>query len=425
MEENCEMKTTEIAEPKSKALGSLGGQIVALANALLKEIQDTWDESKIENLRENGRTLVAQAESFMIDSQEKYQSANEFFLSIAQYDKAGSALLDPVVEVAHHPHKLVCDIRTEFRTPAKTAKTIIETKILAWKESERKRIAAEQAKLDAERKAKEAEDRRKLEEKARLEREKAEKERREAEVKAREEREKAEQARREKVEAETRARKAEEEKRVAEEAERKAKEAREKAEREAREAEASGRKAEADAARERAARQKAEEDLARERADRQREQEENERREASRQGEVAIQADLKAQKATDKGEIAAQQRLDLADAHEMSAAAVFQAPTVMAPTVNKSEVTSKGTASGARDWSVEILDEVEVLRAVVKGIDAGGFPISVLNLDPDKMQAAFKRWARVSEIKIYEKNGVRIVETEKLSARTSSKSKAA
>lgn len=413
----------ELEQARPRALGEVGRRVQALANELLKEIGNTWDENKLDRIRENGRLLVEQAEGFTIANQEQYMAANEFFVSIAQYKKEGTAFIDPIVEVAYMPHKMVCDIRTEFETPANKAKAVMETKILAWKEAERKRVTAEQARLDAERKAKEAEERRKLEEKARVEREKSERERREAEAKAREEREKAEKARREKEEAEARARRAEQDKRAAEEAERRAKEAKEVAEREAREAEEAGRKAEAEAARARADQQRAEEALARERAERQREKEENERREAARKGEEAVQADLKAQKATDKGEIAAQQRMDLAEAHEMSAEAVFQAPNVVTSTVNKSEVTSKGTASGSKDWSVEILDEVEVVRAVSKGIENGGLPISVLNLDPKAMQAAFKRWARVSEIKRYEQNGVRIVETEKLSARASSKMK--
>lgn len=413
----------KLVQARPRALGEVGKRVQALANELLKEIGETWDENKLERIRENGRLLVERAEGFKIETQDQYMAANEFFVAIAQYKKEGTAFIDPIVEVAHMPHKMVCDIRTEFDTPAKKAKAVMEVKILAWKEAERKRIAAEQARLDAERKAKEAEERRKLEEKARIEREKAEKERREAEEKARVEREKAEKARREKEEAEERARKAEQEKREAEEAERLAKEAKEKAEREAREAEEAGRKAEAEAARERAERQRIEEALAKERAERQREQEETERKEAARKSEEAAQAEIKAQKATDKGEIAAQARLELAESHEMRAEAVFQAPTIVAPTVNKSEVTSKGTASGSRDWNVEILDEMEVVRAVARGIDNGGLPISVLNLDPKAMQSSFKRWARVSEIKRYEQNGVRIVETEKLSARASSKAK--
>jgi hypothetical protein len=417
------LNETEGKALSTRVIGDVGRRIQTLAQNIMEDISKYWDEDKIDRLRANGKALVTQAEGFMIDSQEKYLQANEFFLSIAQYDKQGSALIDPIVEVAHHPHKLICDIRTEFKNPAKTAKAIIEAKILAWKESERKRQAAEQARLDAERKAAEARERERIEAKAREEREKSERLRREAEERARIETEKAERARREAREANERAEKAERDKRAAEESRRMALLAQENAEREAREAEAAGREAEARAARERAERERIEERLAQERLDRNEELAISARAEAESSNNLAQLSDSKAQREIDKGEIAAQQRLDLSEAHEARAESVFHAPTIVAPTVGKSEVTSKGTASGSKDWSIELLDEMEILRAVIKGINDGGFPISVLALDTEKMQSAFKRWARTMEIKRYERNGVRIVEKEKLSARVSSKAK--
>jgi len=415
--------TNDLDKPKTRALGALGKRILVLANDLVKEISSTWDDEQIQRIKDNGAALVKRAEGVVIETQEEYDAANEFFLSIAQYDKSGSAVIDPVVESAHLPHQMVCDIRREFKDPAAVARKIVNDKIVAYKENQEKKRIAEQARLDAERKAKEAEERAKLEAKAREERLKAEQARKDAEAKAEIERKKAEQAREAQKEAERREHEAREAEAKAQAAAAAAREAKEKAEREAAEAKKNGDLAEARAAQERADKLKAEEALAKERFLREESAAIAAASQASAYGQVAGKADLNAQKAIDKGAVAEQRHLSASDTHASAAETVFVPPTVVTSSVNKSEVTSKGTAAGVPIWDVTITDEAEIVRAVARGINEGGFPISILALDPEKMKVAFARWAKVSELDLYERNGVRIVKTQRLTARPSSKAK--
>lgn len=431
-------------DKKTGSIGLVGKKIMALARDAQNEIETRWNESTMEKIKANGVKLVEEANDFKITDQNTFNNANQHFVQISQYKKEGGAFIEPLVEAMHHPHAMTCDIRREFYDPADMAKKIFEKKINEWKIAERKRIEAEQNRLNAERKAKEEAERQRLEEKVRLEREKAENERREAEKKAAAEREKAAQARRDQEAAEARARKAEADRLAAEKA---AKDAKEESAHKAAQAEAeriaaekaakaakdekSRKAAQAEADRLAAEKEKAKaEETERIRAemaeaDRLAEEKEKAEAEAKDRSRTAFKAEQQAHKETSNGEIAAQKREQTAEAHEANAQAVFTPPTIAVPTVKKTEVTPIGKAIGKADWEVTILDEMELVKAVAAGQTNGGFPLSVLNLDPERVKAALKRWAKMSlTTQRYEGNGVFIEATERLSARVNSKAKA-
>lgn len=381
-------------DQKPSSIGFVGKKIIGLARDAQNEIMTRWDEPTMERIKANGTKLIEEAQKFAITNHDTFNKANHYFVRIAQYKKEGGAFIEPLVEAMRHPHTMTCDIRREFYDPADMAKKIFEKKITEWKTAERKRIEAEQNRLNAERKAKEEAERQRLEEKVRLEREKAENERREAEKKAAAEREKASQARREQEAAEARVRKAEADRLAAEKT---AKDAKDEESRKVAQAEAD--KLEAERAKAQA--------------------------EATERNRAAFKAEQQAHKETSNGEIAAQKREQTAEAHEANAQAVFTPPTIAVPTVKKTEITSIGKAIGKKDWDVTILDEMELVKAVAAGLTNGGFPISVLNLVPERVEAALKRWAKMSlTTQRYEGNGVLIEATEKLSARVNSKAKA-
>jgi hypothetical protein len=384
-----------VSAPKQNGkglIGAIGSKLTGLVGDIRDLIAQHWNEETMELIKRNGESLITQATAAKVETPEEYAAATEFFVSISQYKKKGAEYIDPFVNTFRQPWAVACDIRNQFEKPAEEAKEIIEKKITAYKAAERRRIEAEQARLDAERKAKEEADRIKLEAKAREEREKADKIRREAEEKARQERETAEKKRREQEEAEARARKAEYDRKEAEAAQQRS------IEQQDREAFLKA-KAEADA-------KEAEERAARE--------------EAAAANDSARMSEMNALKITDRGEVAAQEWEQKAENHEAAAQSVFHAPTIAAPTVSKTETTSVGKAIGRGDYAVTITDEMELIKAVA----AGRKPLSVLNLDPDRIKAATVRWAKVSlpkNTQRYEQDGLLIEATEKLSARASTK----
>lgn len=379
---------------EQKALGPVGERIVSLSRESSKEILARWDESTMEKIKANGEIIMQQAKEFEIVDKTSFDLANEKFVGIAQYKKDGGEFIEPLVEATRNPWSLACDIRRLFYDPADAAKAIFEKKIADWKVAERKRAEAEQIRVNNERKAREEAERKKLEEKARIEREKAEQARREAEQRAAVEREKAEQARREKEKAEARRIEAENKRR---EAEQRAADAIKEAD----EAKAAQARAESE-------RLKAEENAEREKI-----------AQAERE---AFKAEQDAKKEIAKGEAAAAEREMKANSHKTMAETTFVAPTVVLPTVQKTETTKLGKAIGRKTWEVTIIDEMEIVCSVVAGVENGGFPISVLNLEPDKIKAALKRWAKMSlTLQTYEANGVIIEATESLSARSNSK----
>lgn len=387
--------STEHAE--STQLGKIGDQLNGLTGEMLDLIATQWDEKTLEIIKRNGAQLVAEAEEMKIETAEEYAAANEFFVSIAQYKKKGEGYIEPFVETFRQPWSVACDIRNQFTNPANSAKETVEKKIVAYKAAERRRAEEEQKRLDAERKRREAEERAKKEAKAREEKAKADKERREAEERARIQRQKEEAEAKRKREAEEKARKAEEERRRAEEAARLAKE-----------------RQDADAAA-----------AAQAEADRIAEEEEAARREIAEAEKAELAAKQKAAREIEKGEAAAQMREQRAADHLSEAESVFVAPTIAAPKVSKTETTAKGKAVGQKDWDVSITDELELVKAVARGVADGGFPLSVLGLDAQRVSSALKRWAKVSlqGVQRYEKNGVLIEATERLSARASTKKK--
>jgi hypothetical protein len=325
-----EMMQTQQDQPHN-TLGEVGIKIIGLANDLLKEIDTNWNEETISKVKENGHQLMQTATELKIVTKDDYDNANNFFLQIAQYIKTGSAYIQPYVETAHKPWKILCEIRSEFENPGTEAKKIVESKIIEYKKAERRRVQAEQDRLDRERREKEARDRAALEQKAREERE-------EAKIRL-------------------------------------AKEAADKAA-------AEGRKAEAKA------------------------------------------IELKVQRERAKLETEAQAREQRAQVHEAAAQSVYTPPTVAVANVARTEITPSGTSVERGGWMVEIVDEMSLIKAVAED----RLPLSVLNLDPERIKAALKRWAKVSlgkDVQYYEENGIVIESTGHLSARGNTKTKKA
>lgn len=389
-----ELATRRIAEGE-KDPGETGGRIMALAQEARKEVATRWDEATMERLKASGEKLVQEASAFEITDMPSFDAANEFFVRISQYKKEGGAFIEPLVEATRYPWAMTCDIRRSFYAPADEATQIFNRKIMDWKKAERQRAEAEQVWLTAERKAKEDAERKKLEERARIEKEKAEQLRKEAEARAAVEREKAEKARREKEAAEARAAAAVKAQREAEEKWLRAQEEKN--------AEA------AEAATKEAIRLESVECAERERI-------------AIAERE-AFEAGQKAEREIARGEAAAAEREQKAEVHETRAESVFIPPAISTPTVRKTEITASGKAIERSTWEVTITDEMDLVKAVAAGPLNGGFPISVLNLDPERIKAALKRWAKMSLTnQVYEGNGVIIEASGKLSARKNSKS---
>lgn len=380
---------------EGKELGLVGSKIIALAYEAREEVSARWDETTMERLKAAGEKLVREAGAFEITDMPSFDAANEFFVRITQYKKEGGAFIEPLVEATRYPWAMTCDVRRKFYDPADKARQIFEKKIIDWKKAERRRADDEQIRLTAERKAREDAERKKLEERARIEREKAEQLRKEAEKRARIEREKAEKARREKEAAEARAAEAVRAQREAEEMVRIAQEVND-----AKAAEAAAKVVTQLEAAKNA-----------------------ERRKIAEAERESFEAGQKAEREVVRGEKEAAEREKKADIHETRAESTFVAPAISMPSVKKTETTASGKSIERSTWEVTITNEMDLVKAVVAGPLNGGFPISVLNLDPERIKTALKRWAKMSLTdQVYEGNGVIIEATGKLSARENSKS---
>jgi chemotaxis protein histidine kinase CheA len=375
------MEQTNLTPAPETKLGATGERLKVLTNEVLVEIDKSWDEKTMQVIAANGEKFLEDANAVSITNQAEYEAANDLFLSGAGYLKKGSGFIDPFVQTMHKPWKSACDIRNLFAKPVEAGKKIIEQKLVAWRMAEKRRIEAEQRKLDAERKAKEEKERKEAEAKEREAREKANKAKREADAKAAELKAQAEAAEKEEREA-------------------KAREAKLKAEAEA--AEAAGNQEEAKEAERKA---KAEAD------------------EAKRKQEEAAKLANQAQKATDRGVVAETKNLAKAEEHAAAAESVYTPPSVLSHTVKKTETSAKGSVPSIKTWKVTIRNELELVKAVAKGIEEGGLPITCLNLDLQRVEAGIRRWAEVNQITKYDRNGIEVEEWETLQARASTKGK--
>ena len=117
--------------PKGNLLGVVGTRIIGAAELLEQQIRESWNEEAMERIRADGASLKAAAEAIEIKDQASYDAANNMFTAIAQYLKRGAEFIEPVIEAAHSPHKLACDIRTEFRGPGEAAQKTVNRKIIA------------------------------------------------------------------------------------------------------------------------------------------------------------------------------------------------------------------------------------------------------------------------------------------------------
>lgn len=118
-------------------------------------------QQDIETLQQESTKIVEQAKQFCITTQEQYEKAAGFLVTIKQMQKEIKATFDPIVEKAHAAHKEATTQRKKHLDPLIEAEEIVKRESLTfYREQERIR-------LEEERKAQEraaAEERRKKEE---------------------------------------------------------------------------------------------------------------------------------------------------------------------------------------------------------------------------------------------------------------------
>lgn len=296
-----EQPTTALA-----ILGETAQGIVRLSEEAVIEIKSKWNEKTMTVIRDNSEVYLQKATGVQIKTDEDLQAATELFLDGADYLKRGTDFINPFVDATHKPWKTMTDIRKEFKDKIEAGRKMLNDKISAWKMAEKRRIEAEQRKLDAERAAKERADREKL------------------------------------------------------------------------------------------------------------------------------------LKQAEKAEAAG--KVEKAEAKRAEAETVYTPPTVLADPVRKTTVTGKGTVSGRKTYKVDINDEMEMVCGVArrKIFESAplndpqalkmwvleqkareGLPISCLNLDLKKCDAAIKRWADVQKITDYNDNGIHVQEWENQAANVS------
>jgi hypothetical protein len=95
------------------------------------------------------------------------------------------------------------------------------------------------------------------------------------------------------------------------------------------------------------------------------------------------------------------------------AAEVHAAPTVVEPSVKKTEVSNMGRVTFPTDYDVTVINAIAIIRAVA----SGELPESILEIKESKI----KNWARINKIENYNKNGLRVFKTERLVAKEEEK----
>lgn len=182
--------STDVLVPPTDGNGQQEA-VIRLAQAALDEIRKNFDEAAIAQIRENGVRLVAAAEAIEIKTPEDFIQANDQFLGVAQYDRAGLALIEPQIKAAHSPWKFLCDVRQEFKQFSDKARTIYQQKINVWNAAQELARRQEQERKDRERREAEARERARLDQLAADERAKAKKAADDAAEKARAQKEEA------------------------------------------------------------------------------------------------------------------------------------------------------------------------------------------------------------------------------------------
>lgn len=127
----------------------------------------------------------------------------------------------------------------------------------------------------------------------------------------------------------------------------------------------------------------------------------------------AERARIEAEKKAELDNLAEQElekgRVDKAEVLLARAEDVFVPPTVIAPSIQKTEKSNLGSVTTVDDIEVYVSSQ----RGVVEGVWTKVFPPDVLRVD----LGALKRWAKSNDIKLYENYGVTIVSTKRLVTR--------
>jgi hypothetical protein len=111
----------------------------------------------------------------------------------------------------------------------------------------------------------------------------------------------------------------------------------------------------------------------------------------------------KAAKASEKGQ--EEKAAELLEKAEQ----VFIPPTIIAPTVSKTEIADLGAVTSRKDWEVQVVDKMKVIRAVAEGI----LPHTILEV----REMPIKLWAKAQGIDQYADNGLVVQKGEALVAR--------
>lgn len=152
-----------MSELTIKTLGESGEKILVLAKEFQDSINAQWNDEAIQRIQKNGEDIIRKASDMKLTTPVEYEEAKNLFLTIGQYVKAGEQYTKPFKDLAHKPHKLICDMEKMFRDPSLEAKNIISKKITDWRDLERRREAEERRKAEYERQ-KEEDRKRKAEE---------------------------------------------------------------------------------------------------------------------------------------------------------------------------------------------------------------------------------------------------------------------
>lgn len=124
---------------------------------------ETLTEVKNETLEKDGAEIALLAKNYAIKSEADYVAADEVLKRIKKYMNDLCAFSDPRIEAAHAPWKRETTFKKTLLDPAKAAYEFIGRLMGKWQDDERKRVAAENARIEAERQKEIAAEKKRLE----------------------------------------------------------------------------------------------------------------------------------------------------------------------------------------------------------------------------------------------------------------------
>lgn len=114
-------------------------------------------EGEIERHVEYGKEAIAFATEMPVETAQDMEAASGMREAIKSRSQAIMGLLDPFIKQAHALHKSYTSRRSQIIAPLEEAQKILDRKMVAWQESEDKRIAEKQRIRDEEEKLRAAE----------------------------------------------------------------------------------------------------------------------------------------------------------------------------------------------------------------------------------------------------------------------------